>query len=79
MSIQIDLSPEVVQKLQTYSASQGKTPEQTIQELVAEKINSLVAPPKFSKEEFAERISKIIKAHPRVPHQVDVSRDSIYD
>ena len=79
MSIQIDLPPDVEQQLQKYSARVGKTPEQLVHELLTEKFGVFPAPKKFTKEEFAARLERIIKLHPQVDHIVDDSRDSIYE
>lgn len=79
MSLQIDLPPEVVAQLQKYSAREGKSPEQLVQELLTEKFPAFPTRKKFTKEEFAERLEKIIKLHPQVDHIVDDSRESIYE
>lgn len=79
MSIKIDLSPEVEQQLQRYSAREGKSPEQLVQELLNEKFGVFPVRKKLSREEFAAQLEKIIKLHPQVDHFVDDSRESIYE
>lgn len=79
MTLNIELPADLKTQLIRYSALLGKTPEEIVVELVAEKYAARPIPKKLSKEEFAQRLKAFTKLHPQVTHFVDDSRESIYE
>lgn len=78
MTMQIQISTQLNQELQSQAALRGKSPEALVLEAVQEKFSPGAAAKPLDFDEWSALLQKTIDLHPRVEHEIDVSRESIY-
>jgi hypothetical protein len=79
MTMQIQIPSLLVQELQSQAALSGKSPEALVLEAVQDKYLPASAIKSLPFEEWSALLQKTIELHPPVNHELDVSRESIYE
>ncbi len=81
MTLTIELTGEMEQRLQEQAAASGCDVPSFVQRLLTENLGDEALPPskpRPSKEVFRQRLQQWIALHPPTTHFVDDSRESIY-
>ena len=81
MNIELRLSSEDEQALRKHIASTGGDVETYVSDVVAESLQSELQTARNTRTRpgtFAERLRAWAERHPRLDHEIDVSRESIY-
>lgn len=81
MTVTIELTTEIEAALRRRAAASGEDLETYVRQLVANSLieESEVVPPRRSAAEFEQRLDAWIATLPRVDHEIDDSRESIYE
>lgn len=82
MNVNVEFSPNLEPVLRRNAAAAGQDVAVFIREVVTEKIVPKPEPVRqgrMSHDEFKSQLDEWIKLHPAVTHDVDVSRESIYE
>jgi hypothetical protein len=79
MTLQIELPTQLEQQLIQESAISGKPLDKLVVQTLQERFSTASTPKTLSLEEWNSLLQETIELHPQAEHELDVSRESIYE